>query len=423
MEASLLMQQCYTGTMGEAPDSVSVFAPFCWFSSDGTSVALRFGHWGMGEAPDESVVSLGLHTGATFDSEVPRRRGSKYQHKKSSCVKTFLPTFHRSSISLYLLWAPLLLRHGFRILCTLGVNSQAPQGSGLLPTARLLRRIGVLITPPTEYKLEIDTGIEQIKIKRSALFPANVCWRVDLGPRLQSAFLTAPTYWDSSDTGRGAGGAVAGGAWLPQPRCLQRRDVLGSASRPDPASEPRRVLEEETICLVRLQEPEGRGRLCVLSCLRQAICNWQPPRSSPGEEEKQRRIPAWKGPCGGTGGLDSHPGELGSGRPSRLPAPRLRGDRGTGLGGTWGGCPIPGGTLGSSVTRALGKTRSLISFKSRKRCCRVTEETSRRSGGFRRPEMTLQCPLPLSFSERQGAGNENEPMVPAAWGVKGQTTC
>ena len=82
MEASLLMQQCYTGTMGEAPDSVSVFAPFCWFSSDGTSVALRFGHWGMGEAPDESVVSLGLHTGATFDSEVPRRRGSKYQHKK-----------------------------------------------------------------------------------------------------------------------------------------------------------------------------------------------------------------------------------------------------------------------------------------------------------------------------------------------------
>ncbi|CAK7309307.1 hypothetical protein VULLAG_LOCUS14590 [Vulpes lagopus] len=116
MEVSPLMQQCYTGTMGEAPDSVSVLAPFCWFSSDGTSVALRFGHWGMGEAPDESVVSLELHTGATFDSEVPRRRGNKYQYKKSSsCVKTFLPTFHRSSISLHLLWAPLLLRHGFRI--------------------------------------------------------------------------------------------------------------------------------------------------------------------------------------------------------------------------------------------------------------------------------------------------------------------
>lgn len=39
------------------------------------------GGWGWA-GTNESVVSLGLHTGATLDSEVPRQRGDKYQHEE-----------------------------------------------------------------------------------------------------------------------------------------------------------------------------------------------------------------------------------------------------------------------------------------------------------------------------------------------------
>lgn len=39
----------------------------------------------------------------------------------------------------------------------------------------------------------------------------------------------------------------------------------------------------------------GGGRLYVLSYLRQAICNWQPPRFSLWEEDNQSRIPNERG--------------------------------------------------------------------------------------------------------------------------------
>lgn len=52
---------------------------------------------------------------------------------------------------------------------------------------------------------------------------------------------------------------------------------------------------KETICLILIQEHwEEGGRLYVLSYLRQAICNWQPPHFSLWEEDNQSWIPEWK---------------------------------------------------------------------------------------------------------------------------------